>query len=297
MIPTAEIDHIKKSIGIIDVLASRGIMPVSQAQNELTYHSPLRNDQKPSFHVNTQDNVFKDVVVHEHRGDVIRLVQLLDGVSFSMAMQTLRQFDSLLEQPSFFLSGSIAQSLPASKDKIREVKLLQNPALIRYVESRGISIAIARMYLREVHYSHNSRYLYAVGFTNDSEGYALRNGVGCKRNIGPSDITTLSGSAVETTYNACNVFEGFFDFLSCLVYYGVQAPKCTTYVLNSVANVHRLLPTLTKYTKINVFFDNDKAGKGCLDTLQQHFPTVYDCSSLYTRHNDFNDFLTNLSAK
>lgn len=289
MISTSEINRIKQQVAIADLLASRGIQPVSQTGGELAYRSPLRNDSSPSFYVNQQKNVFKDMVVEEHRGDIIRLVELLDGLSFSAALCALQTFVGQPDHPRFFLSGSSLKE-PNSAERIREVKLLQNPALLRYVESRGISVANARAYLREVHYSHKSRYLYAVGFPNDRDGYALRNGVGCKRNIGHSAISTLVGSTVSSP--VANLFEGTFDFLSALEYFSQQVPTYPTYVLNSVSNLNQLISHLGSYRRINVYFDLDAAGQKAYETLLTRGLPVRDCSGIYQGYNDFNDFLT-----
>ena len=292
MIPITEIDRIKRQVAIADLLTDRGIQPVSQSGGELVYRSPLRDDMHPSFYVNIKENVFKDHVVHEHRGDIVRLVQLLDKVNFTTAVQILRDFEGQLTQPSFFLSGHSLES-NSSTDQIREVKLLQTPCLLGYVESRGIGVSIARTYLREVHYHHNDKYLYAVGLPNDRDGFALRNGVGCKRNIGPSDITTLAGKQPDGM--TANVFEGSFDFLSALQHYGQAIPTYSTYILNSVTNMSRLLRCIGKYSLINVYFDHDKAGQDALQTLIAHNLPAIDRSELYTGYNDFNEYL--LSTK
>lgn len=293
MITPTEIDHIKQQVSIVDLLASRGTQPVSQNGSELAYRSPLRDDHNPSFYVNVQKNRFNDMVVDEHRGDVIRLVQLLDGTSFTEAVDTLQKLAGQLDHPRFFLSGTMSATA-AGTDCIREVKLLQNPALLRYVESRGISAAIARMYLREVHYTTNKgQYLYALGLANDRDGYALRNGVGCKRNIGPNDISTIAGTRPDP--QTANVFEGMFDFLSALEYFKKPVPTFPTYVLNSVSNLSRSLNQLQKYTHINVYFDRDNAGRDAFGTLQRHNLPVFDRSGLYQGHTDFNQFFTSLT--
>ena len=291
MIDSTEIQRIKTHVAITDVLAGRGIMPVFRTGDELLYCSPLRTDGKPSFSVNVRANVFNDLVVKEHRGDVVRLVSLLDGVGFAVAIKTLQDFEGIPDRPSFLLSGP-SSVMTAKAETIRDVKLPQNPALLRYIESRGISVGIARMYLHEVHYVHDNRYLYALGFRNDKDGYFLRNGVGCKRNIGPSSITTVTGTAPDG--RTANVFEGAFDFLSALEFYGKNKPMFTTYVLNSVSNLASVVETAGRYQRINAYFDRDKAGQNAFATLKAQNLPVIDRFGLFTEQdtiNDFNDFL------
>ena len=295
MIETSEIDRIKHQVAIADVLADRGIHPDHRSGDELLYCSPFRTDANPSFSVNVRENVFRDLVVKEYRGDVIRLVSLLDGVGFATAVNTLQDFGGKPDRPpSFLLSGSLCSATtPHSKDIIRDVKLLSNPSLLRYIESRGIGIGIARTYLREVHYTNGDRYLYAVGFQNDRDGYFLRNGVGCKRNIGPSGMTTLAGT--RPGGQTANVFEGVFDFLSALEYFGQCVPTFPTYILNSVSNLSSFIEIAGQYARINTYFDHDKAGQDAFAVLQAQNLPVFDRSGLYQAHKDLNDYL--VSAK
>jgi len=145
-----------------------------------------------------------------------------------------------------------------------------------------------------VHYSHNGRNLYALGFRNGKDGFALRNRwtgkdgkvYQTKRNIGPAWFTTIEGKKSA----AVNVFEGFFDFLSALDYYGLTVPNCTTIVLNSTTNFDAALPTLTKYPQVNAYFDNDTSGANTLGKLRASGLIVIDRSTLYSGFKDFNEF-------
>jgi 5S rRNA maturation endonuclease (ribonuclease M5) len=79
-----------------------------------------------------------------------------------------------------------------------------------------------------------------------------------------------------------------FDYLTALNIKGRIRNK--TIVLNTLTNQNRVLSQLDKYTKINIFYDNDEAGKSALKELQSLYP-VTDCSYLYKDFKDYNELL------
>ncbi|QJW89233.1 mobilization protein [Spirosoma taeanense] len=281
---TLQTIQIAKAVAIVDYLAYKGFQPVSHRGQRYVYYSPFRSENTPSFSVNTAINRYKDFGSPEAGDDIIRLVQLLSSCSFSQAVAKLTKFAGLESKPYFSLSGPIQPT--QSKEEIRSVKLLANTQLIRYVESRKISFPIARTYCREVYYSQHGKNLFALGFANDRGGYALRNGVGTKRNLGPAGYTTIQAPQATTI----NVFEGVFDFLSALEYYRLSSPTFPTLVLNSTTNLESALPVLKGYQKVNAYFDNDKAGQEALSRLSNSDVTVTNRSALYASHKDFNAF-------
>jgi hypothetical protein len=91
------------------------------------------------------------------------------------------------------------------------------------------------------------------------------------------------------------IFEGFFDFLSTLVYYGQSQPNANVLVLNSVSMIDRAIDQLkgqgihTLYT----YLDHDAAGettKAQLEENQNQFD-VKNASKFYHGHKDANDML------
>lgn len=277
--------QIAKAIAIADYLAHRGFQPVSQHGQRLVYYSPFRQESTPSFWVNPAINRYKDFGSSETGDDIIQLVQQLDRCSFSVAIERLSHFAGMESKPVFSFSGPL--KLESTTAQIRSIKLLSNTQLVRYVESRKISFPIARRYCQEVYFQQGEKNLFALGFANDKGGYALRNGVGAKRNLGPAGYTTiLSTTPAETV----NVFEGMFDFLSALEYYQRQTPTFPTLVLNSTTNLESALPALSQYRQINAYLDNDRAGKEAFARLSKLEISLFDRSRLYASHKDFNAF-------
>lgn len=281
------------AVSIVDFLAAKGIEPVKAIGKELVYNSPLRDDPTPSFFVNPAKNSFKDFGVDEHRGSVLRLVQLLEQCNFPVAVAKLLEFkgQALESYANLFLSATEIPKPKANDPKI--VYPVQNPVLINYVQSRGVPYSLAKKYLYEVMTTTNDRVYFTVGFSNDSKGFALRNKYfkGC---LGEQDITTFDFESRNTVA----VFEGFFDFLSALVWFGREAPRIPTVILNTTNNRKKAVAYLREFKEVNCFFDRDETGIKCFNLLRDRdgLP-VSDCSGLYEGFNDFNDFLVNAPRK
>ena len=56
-----------------------------------------------------------------------------------------------------------------------EVGELNHAALLRYLSERKIDLCIARKECVELHFSHNGKNYFAIGFKNKSGGYEVRN--------------------------------------------------------------------------------------------------------------------------
>jgi len=255
-----------KQISIIGYLATKGIKPVSQSSGWLMYHSPLREgDNKPSFGVHSNKNIYNDLASGD-KGNVIELVMRLELIGFHKACEILERLDYVKEKESFF-SPSNSQTLSNQTNTIKSVKPLQHQALIKYCHSRGIS--------------------FGVGFLNDSGGYAVRSQLqGGKINIGSQYFTSI----IVPDSQCVMVFEGFFNFLSAVEYYG-RKPSMTAIILNSTSNLNKALPTISQYAKIYAYLDNDDSGRKALEKLKQIGKTVIDQSEIYQGYNDFNEFL------
>ena len=142
------------------------------------------------------------------------------------------------------------------------VKPLEHPNLLAFLDSRKVNLSIAKSYCKEVHYQIRGRNYYAVGFVNDKDGYALRNPY-FKNCVAPNHITTFDREA-----DTVDLFEGFIDYLSLLTMQP-EKEKNSAVVLNSVNNLEKSLQFLSKHKQINAFLDNDNAGKRVVEKLQQ----------------------------
>ena len=197
--------------------------------------------------------------------------------------------------PVSFSFGKQSSSEPSFQQL--EIVPLSSPALLTYLQERGINIALAKRECSEAHFSHHGKRYFAIAFPNVSGGYEIRNRYfkGC---IAPKEISHIKqpGTARET----CYVFEGFMDYLSFLT---LRLESCSKYpeldrqdymVLNSVANVSKALYPLGNYERIHCFFDNDRAGMEALQQIRVEYGRdlyIRDASQTYSGCKDLNEYL------
>lgn len=277
-----------KEVSIVQYLAAKGILPVDREADEWLYFSPLREDKNPSFYVNDKGNGFKDFTREEHRGDAITLVMLLEEMDFVSAVKRLLSFkgNEGISFPS--LSFPAAQTHePKKRLEVLYERPIALPALVDYTLSRKIPLELANRYLTQVRFVNKGQKYWALGFKNDSGGYELRN-EHFKGSSILKDITTFEVPGSDKVA----VFEGFFDFLSALVWFGIEEPRISTVVLNSISNRNRALPFLSLFKQVNCFLDRDTAGEECLKIMiNKDKLRIVDCSILFAGEKDFNSFI------
>lgn len=289
---TAETARLKSEKFITDYLAVKGYEPVLKSGCEWLYQSIGTNEKTPSFFVNHRKNVYYDfsgnAAANGTGGDIIRLVMHLENVDFVGACNMLAAgvFSAAPHTPQ-----QEKNDPETSKLAITRIGAIKHPALINYIESRKIIFSIADMYCREVYYKVNDNIFYAVGFPNDNGGFALRSAK-FKSQTKPNGYTSLSGLQNDT--KQLNIFEGFFDFLSCLTFYKTFRTYNHSIVLNSLNNLNSLIPRISEtINRVNVFFDDDKTGRAAVEKLQKLNAFEVVNLSEYYGAKDFNEMLVN----
>ena len=283
-----------KQIKIADYLHSLGYSPVRRQGINLWYKSPLREETEASFKVNTERNQWYDFALGKG-GNIIALAQELycsDCVSY--ILQKIEEQTPHI-RPLSFSFGKQSFSEPSFQQP--EIVPLSSPALLSYLQERGINIALAKRECSEARFTNNGKRYFAIAFPNVSGGYEVRNRYfkGC---IAPKEISHIRqpGRAGKT----CYVFEGFMDYLSFLT---LRQDSCPNYpeldgqdyiVLNSVSNVNKALYPLGSYGRIHCFFDNDCAGMEALRQIRNEYDStryIRDASQIYGGCKDLNEYL------
>ena len=271
-----------------DLLARLGHTPMRRKGAEFWYKSPYRDERTASFKVDTAKGLWYDFGTGKG-GDIFTLAgEMLGTDDFVRQAEYVAEVSGLplpairkpAEEHSFPVHG---RNESGFKDV--EIRPLQSVSLLDYLESRGISRAVAMSSCDEAWYTAGGKRYFAVAFRNRSGGYELRNGF-FKSSISPKDVSlVLSGSPV------CNVYEGFIDYLSALKL-GIGTGE-DHIILNSVSNVGRAIPLLEGYAEILCWLDNDDAGRRTLEAVRKEYGgKVHDRSGLYQGHKDLNDYLS-----
>ena len=274
-----------RSVDIVTILERLGARRAGGRGTRLLYHCPFREDRNPSMYVNTDKGTWVDMAnPDENKGDGIKLVQLTLNVRPIEAARYIVGETSIPsgERPQRCISMPV-QSADSVEYTVHE---LEHPALLDYLNSRGIPADLARRYCKEIHIGR----LFFIGFASQNGGYELRNKLG-KRSLGNKNISVLG------TGNNAIVFEGFIDFLSHLKIYGFIAD--TKYlILNSVCNVERVVEHFNVFglpQQMELWLDNDDAGRNATAALIEKLHcNPKDMSSRYAPCNDVNDWLVDI---
>ena len=290
-----------KAAPLHEFLGRMGYQPAAIRGNDLWYKSPFRPQERtPSFKIDRAKNVWYDHGMGVG-GTVIDFVQQLNQLDdISRVLSAIEDVWGSPSRPA--LSSSLI--LPAASQEraapvIESVVEISDHVLEAYVQSRGISLDLARLYLKEVAYRVDAHRFRALGFANDVGGYEVRNAA-FKGSIGTKDISFLP----KVGSQQAAVFEGFFDFLSVLMHYKKDTSNANVLVMNSLALADRGIARLKMQDIHNLYsyLDHDLAGQQGLAKLmeagkQGEFHgsvgrwNVVDASGLYAGYKDANAFL------
>ena len=262
-----------KQIRIADYLQSLGYTPVKQQGNSLWYKSPFRQETEASFKVNTELNQWSDYGLGRG-GNIIALAEELYASDYVPYL-----LNKIAEQAPHIRPVSFSFRQQASEPSFQqlEVRELTHPAC------------------KELHFIHNGKPYFAIGFPNVAGGYEVRNRFfkGC---IAPKDISHVRQQGEPR--EKCLVFEGMMDYLSFLT---LRMKNCPTMpnldgqdyiILNSVSNVSKAIDALHGYERIHCLLDNDEAGRNAYLELAKEFSGhIRDFSDNYNGHKDLNDYL------
>jgi len=277
-----------KQKSIREYLNSLGIHPVKNSGNYGLYYSPYREDNKASFKVDYDKNLWIDYGTGEG-GSIIDLVMKMENCSFHEAANKLENNSAYMhisnneDNFSSFHGNKFSNKL---ENKLENIIPITHPKLVAWVRERGIELALANFYCREIHYQTGNNNYFSIGFRNDKDGYELSSPPNFKGCFPPKEITTFRNGK-----ESCLVFEGFWDFLSYLTIQKVEKTKHDVAVLNSVANVKKAMDFLKSHKTIYTYLDNDDAGRNATELIQSIHSIVYNRSKNYTEYKDLNDYL------
>ena len=156
-----------KQIPIADYLHSLGYSPVKQQGNGLWYKSPFREEHEPSFKVNTDRNLWYDFGAGKG-GNIIALAkELYCSDSLPYLLNRIAEQTPHVRPVSF----SFPQRRTEPSFQHLEVRDLTHPALLRYLQGRGINIELAKRECKELHFTNNGRPFFASKYSINSLVY------------------------------------------------------------------------------------------------------------------------------
>lgn len=164
--------------------------------------------------------------------------------------------------------------------KLQELGI--NPAITAYLKLRGVQIATALPFCKEIYYTIGKKKYFGLGNQNN-KGWAIRNKYwkGC---------TAQGYSFYKKDHTTLSVFEGIFDLLSYIELNKSQPEEADFLVLNSLVNLKKTIPIIETYKEVTLFLDHDQAGRNATKTLMELLPDSRDGSDFYSSFKDLNDY-------
>ncbi len=190
-------------------------------------------------------------------------------------------------QPSFSSpAGEKKEPSPDSKILIVSAKPLAEIFLLNYLESRHISVEVAKKFCNQIEFLLYDKKRTAIGFQNNTGGYELRS-QNFKGSSSPKDVTFIGQNKDEL-----NVFEGFFNFLSHQEINKVDTELKTNFlILNSLSFFQKQREKMEEHKSIHLFLDHDNSGIKATQEALQWSTKYIDGSHLYRNHKDLNEYL------
>lgn len=283
----SRIDELKK-ISIIGWLESKGHQAKKETGSKVWFLSPSHPENNPSFCVFKADNTYKDYSTTTPRGDILDLVREIEHCDLATAMNILSDNKDVSKYEPIEVSSEPLITVSHVYDSFI------SPDLILYLKSRKIPKEIYSKYCKEAHYwfkDNPDKTYRAVGFCNDSGGWELRSPIH-KYCCSPKDITTITNDG-----GVLNIYEGFINFFSSLVYFGVDRMEGTTIVLNGLGMAYKILDTLNQYQIVNCFFDWGVGGNATTDLIRSRVGSdrCFDHRYIYPEPMDFNDLIVEMN--
>ena len=281
-----------KQIKLADYLQSLGYTPVKQQGRNLWYKSPLREETDASFKVNTELEKWYDFGIGKGGNILALAAELYRSEDVAYLLRRIEERTAYIRPASFSFGRQHSDNRTYQGLRVGE---LSSPALIAYLQERGINIGLAKRECRELRFMNADKPYFAIGFPNMAGGYEVRNRYfkGC---VAPKDITHIRQQGGQRCM--CYLFEGFMDYLSFLtirVENNPQHPRLDTQdyiILNSVSNLAKAESILETYTQVGCFLDNDTAGRNTCKKLKEKFgERLLDKSMYYREYKDLNDYL------
>lgn len=287
-----------KAIPISEILDKLNFKPAKRSGPDLHYLSPIRNEKTASFHVNTTKNVWYDHGIGEG-GDGITFIR--KWLEFSGVSATVP--DALRWAGNMFGYSPVIARVVDHDEKPSEPKLvilnrrkITRPALVDYLDARGLPLVVAGEYIQQVDVQNKEtgKKFFALGFKNDKGGFELRN-KNYKGSTSPKYITFIRGTEGGQGGNV-HLFEGWTDYLSAIIQQeNGQKFKDDTIVLNSLSNLAKGTAYIKGYGYHTAFtwMDNDEPGQKATIALREFFATEDNLlhkpmNGLYAPYKDVN---------
>jgi hypothetical protein len=255
------------------------------------YFFGFEHQKTGSISIKDKDNLWYDHGNGEG-GDIIKAVQLFENKTFVDAIKRLDNNSDIVAdayQAFYKKNGETEYQVSITKvlDKV------QHPALVGYLNSRGLELKDLDDVAKEVHWTNGQDNFFGIGFENKNGGYAVRSKV-YKGNLNGGGISTFT---IGSNPTSIKMYEGSMDLAS----YRNLNPKesFNAIILNGTGNLTEKLclsvqaKSVEREVPVHLYFDNGIGGIKATQKALGLIKTSEDKSSFYAQKgfNDINDFV------
>ena len=138
-----------KQIKLADYLQSLGYTPVKQQGKNLWYKSPLREETDASFKVNTELEKWYDFGIGKGGNILALAAELYRSEDVAYLLRRIEERTAYIRPASFSFGRQHSDNRTYQGLKVGE---LSSPALIVYLQERGINIGLAKRECRELRF-------------------------------------------------------------------------------------------------------------------------------------------------
>lgn len=279
-----------KAIPISKILETLNLKPQRAFRGDEWYLSPFRLENKASFHVSTQKNVWYDFG-EAIGGDGINLVQeVLKRQNLSHSTRDALAWLKSSIQGNVIPFPIKREALPKIDEGPRYLveftTPINNPFLVDYLAKRGIPLSVAEtILLQALVFNKNTKKKFtALALPTERCGYEITTPY-IKGSVGTKSISFIRGKKPKPP--GIHFFEGMMDYLSVITQLEGRKLQDDAIILNSVNNVPQVLAYLYQYDYSvgYTWMDNDEAGRKATQSLQQLFKHD-SCTMAHTPMND-----------
>jgi hypothetical protein len=286
-----------KLIPLAEILHTINCQPVKVRADDIWYKSPFREENTAGFHIKPSGNVWYDHGIGKGGNSLDFAMHHLasSGEDHNVA-DALRWLSNMVKLPGKYSTPVKSNVVAAPGWILKRVEPLEDLALIRYAEKRGIPYEVAHAHFSKVYVqnSHSGERMYALGFKNEDGGYELRN-IYIKSCVAPKTITFKRGEVAKP--KAIHLFEGSFDYLSALERFPQYIKPYDSIILNSISCLEKAWPYLIGYGYATLYswMDNDLPGNNATKKITEFVKsqdglTHKPMNGLYREFKDVNDW-------
>ena len=265
-----------KAIPLSKILEVLGRKPTRQSNQQSWYFAPWRDEKTASLHVHERNNWWYDFGIGAG-GNALSLVlhHLKSSGESHTIVDALRWLNNMVgNSPVIKSIAPIDKKKDPPKLALIDAGPIKHPALIQYLEKRGIPLSIAKNILKEVKARNieTQKTIFALGLRNEENGYELRNPF-IKSSLGTKSISFIRG--LDPKPDGIHIFEGVMDYLSIITQNNGRKFKEDSIILNSVSLIKQVTPYIKGYgyETIYTWLDNDLAGKAATLAMNEFFKT------------------------